>query len=170
VVLLQAIRAEAREVRPALLALTLALLFGYTPIVAMSWTTTLSQFTDAPKVHQALAEINAQMKANPGRTLEIGPGAMHDLRVIPVFRGSPLPIDAESWADLKTGGVSEALPRGTIEICRVDYWLMPAGAPIFADAYDPKPYTARFLDEFHQRYIKDMSGRMFDRWRCAGRG
>ena len=175
VVLLDAIRRQGRggkaedRLATACLCMIAAFLAGFAPLLLTGWRDVLHQYSDAPLVRQALADIDGQMKRNPGLSLEIGPGPLHDLRVIPVFRGSPLPIDAEAWADLMTGGVSEALPRRTIETCRVDYWLMPATGPFFYDPASPI-FGPEFPAFFRAHYRKDEAGAIFDRWRCAAKG
>ncbi len=168
--LLVIIRGESRDerrIRLSLFALTAAFLIGYSPVVASSWDKILLQASDRAEVRQARAQIAAYMAAHPDRTLEVGPGALHDLRVMPVFRGDPLPIDGQTWADLKSGGVSEALPRATIESCRVDDWLMPAKEPIFRAEYGPLPFSPGFYEEFRRHYRKEDAGEIFDRWSCV---
>jgi hypothetical protein len=83
--------------------LMVALVFGYGPIVMASWSSVLRRFADTPLVIVAVAEIHRTLDENPGLKVAVGPGAgsfdVQNLRVIPVFRGNPLPIDSSSWLD-----------------------------------------------------------------------
>ena len=174
VILLRAIRSQAggaaeNRLAMACLGMTGAFLVGFAPFSALASVNVLRQFSDAPLVRQAIAEIDAEMRRHPGATLEVGPGPLHDLRVIPVFRGSPLPIDYESWADLNAGGVDPALLRKAIADCRVDYWLMPAGEEVFSSPFDPGLFPADFIADFHRQYRKEGSSGIFDRWRCIAK-
>jgi hypothetical protein len=155
-----------------LLGLIIALLLGYGPIVIASWDTVLHRFANAPLVNEAVAEIDQALKENPGLKVAVGPGAAsfdaQSLRVIPVFRGNPLPIDSSAWLDLEAQGVSEELVKRAITECRVDLWLLPSGAPFvtISHYHGRNIYSTELLAEFTATYEKQGSGRVFDRWRC----
>jgi hypothetical protein len=155
------------------LGLIVALLFGYGPIVIASWRTVLGIFGEAPLVSEGLAEIERTLNDNPGLKVAVGPGAesfdAESLRVIPVFRGNPLPIDSISWMALKLNGVSDDIVRRAITECRVDLWLLPSGAPFVTISHlDGKNlYSAEVLADFHATYTKQLSGEIFDQWRCT---
>jgi len=149
-----------------------ALLFGYGPIVISSWGTVLHMFAGTPLVSEAVAEIDKALDDNPGLKVAVGPGtASFDaqiLRVIPVFRGNPLPIDSISWMILKLNGVSEEIVRRPIRECRADIWLLPSGAPFVEISHfdGSNVFSAAVLADFNATYTKQISGRVFDQWRC----
>ena len=153
--------------------LMFALVFGYGPIVITAWSTMLHLFADAPLVNEGIAEIDRALNENPGLRVAVGPGAAASfdaqrLRVIPVFRGNPLPIDSTAWADFKQQGISDQIVRRAITDCRVDIWLLPTGAPFITESgYDgANIYSAEVLAGFHATYLKQTSGPIFDQWRC----
>jgi hypothetical protein len=154
------------------LGLIAAVLFGYGPIVINSWGTVLSMFADTPLVTQGVAEIDRAVADNPGLKVAVGPGtASFDaqrLRVIPVFRRNPLPIDSTSWLDLEEDGISDEVIRRAITECRVDLWLLPSGAPFVTNSHYHRGniYSEKVLADFHATYVKQFSGRVFDQWRC----
>jgi len=90
------------------------------------------------------------------------------LRVIPVFRGNPLPIDSFSWMAPKVSGVSDEVIRHAVRECRVDLWLLPTGAPFVTISHldGNNVFSANVLADFKATYVKQMSGRVFDQWRC----
>jgi hypothetical protein len=155
------------------LGLIAALLLGYGPIVITSWGTVLSIFANAPLVAQAAEEIDRAVADNPGLKVAVGPGTApfdaYRLRVIPVFRGNPLPIDSTSWLDLEADGISEEVIRRAIRECRVDIWLLPSGAPFvtISHYHGGNIYSAEVLADFQATYLKQLSGRVFDQWRCG---
>jgi hypothetical protein len=153
--------------------LMFALVFGYGPIVITACGAVLHLFADAPLVNEGIAEIDRALNENPGLRVAVGPGAAasfdaEKLRVIPVFRGNPLPIDSTAWADLNQQGISDQIVRRAITDCRVDIWLLPAGAPfIWKSDYDgANIYSAEVLADFKATYVKQSSGQIFDQWRC----
>jgi hypothetical protein len=161
------------------LGLIAALLFGYGPIVVTSWGTVLHRFSSAQLVSAAAAEINAALDGNPGLKVAVGPGrlsidadpAVFDpqrLRVIPVFRGNPLPIDTDAWMTFEADGVSDEVVRRAITECRIDLWLLPSGAPfVTISHYNGRSiFSPAVLADFHATYKKQHSGRIFDQWRC----
>jgi hypothetical protein len=154
------------------LAVIAALLFGYGPVVIASWGTVLHRFADAPLVSEAVAEIDRALEENPGLKIAVGPGAAsfdaQRLRVIPVFHGNPLPIDSSAWLDLEADGVSDEIVRRAIRECRVDLWLLPSGAPFvtISHYHGRNIYSAEVLADFHAAYMKQVSGRVFDQWKC----
>jgi len=149
-----------------------AILLGYGPIVNTSWGTMLHIFAQAPLVNEGLAEIDGVLHDNPDRKVAVGPGAetfdAQSLRVIPVFRGNPLPIDSYTWMVLKLNGVSEESVRRAIRECRVDIWLLPTEAPFVTISHldGSNIYSAEVLADFYAAYGKQVSGRIFDQWRC----
>jgi hypothetical protein len=154
------------------LGMIAALLFGFGPIVISSWRTVSRIVADAPLVLEGLAEIDKALDDNPGLKVAVGPGIgsfdAHRLRVIPVFRGNPLPIDSTAWVNLKLDGVSDEIVRRVVRACRVDLFLMPSDAPfVTISHHDGKNiYSAEVLADFQATYIKQLSGRVFDQWRC----
>jgi hypothetical protein len=105
-------------------------------------------------------------------TAALGPGAspgleVSYLRVIPVFKGSPLPIDPVTWSD--QGGIAasgrDAAARTLMRDCRVDLWLIPRGDPAA-----PGSGTAMFAPdvtrEFRDNYLLKETGAEFQQWRC----
>jgi hypothetical protein len=173
-IVLQAIRRQAdaaagNRLQLSCLGMLAAFLIGFAPNLAISWNSVLRKYADAPLQRQALAEINRQMRTHPGVTMEVGPGRYHDLRVVPVFRGNPLPIDSQTWADLKAGGIGEDSIRKSVETCRVGLWLMPAGEPVFQEQNYPGLYSPAFIQDFYRHYEKQTAGRIFDGWRCSQR-
>jgi hypothetical protein len=157
------------------LGLIVALLFGYGPIVIASWGTVLRRFADTPLVSEAMAEIEGALKENPGLKIAVGPGSgsfdAQMLRVIPVFHGNPLPIDSSAWLDLEADGISDEIVRRAIRECRVDLWLLPSGAPFvtISHYHGRNIYSEEVLADFHAAYMKQVSGRVFDQWRCKRR-
>lgn len=154
------------------LGLIIALLFGYGPIVIASWGTVLHRFADTPLVNEGLAEIDRALDENPGRKVAVGPGVesfdAQSLRVIPVFRGNPLPIDSHTWMVLKLNGISEEIIRRAIRECRADIWLLPSNAPFVTISHldGTNIYSAEVLADFYATYVKQLSGRVFDQWTC----
>jgi hypothetical protein len=90
------------------------------------------------------------------------------LRVIPVFRGNPLPVDPAVWMNFQEEGVSDDLIRRAITECRVDLWVLPAGAPFVTTSHynGQNMFLPQVLADFHATYVKERSGRIFDQWRC----
>jgi hypothetical protein len=155
------------------LGLIVALLFGFGPIVITSWGTVLRKFADTPLVGEGAAEIDRALDNNPGLKVAVGPGAgaasfAENLRVIPVFRGNPLPIDSSSWITFEPNGISDEILRRAVTECRVDLWLLPSGAPFVTVSHlDGKNiYSAEVFADFNATYRKQISGRIFDQWRC----
>ena len=152
--------------------LVVALLLGYGPIVFSSWFFALNRFKDAPLVNAAIAEINKSLAENPGLKIAVGPGeASFDaerLRVIPVFRGNPLPFDSSAWDGLRGDGISEEPLRRKIGQCPVDLWLLPANAPFLTRSLysGERIYSTDLLREFHANFELQHSGQIFDQWRC----
>ncbi len=157
------------------IGLILALLFGYGPIVIASWATVLRIFGEAPLIREATAEIERTLDDNPGLKVAVGPGAefysAQYLRVIPVFRGNPLPINSTSWMDLVRNGVSDQIVRRAIRECHVDLWLLPSGAPfVMMSHLDGKDiFSEQLRADFYDTYERRLSGRVFDQWRCKRR-
>ena len=157
------------------LGLIVALLFGYGPILAISWDRTLSQFARAPLVQIATDEINNALDHNPGLRVAVGPGTSPGfdamkLRVIPVFHGNPLPVDTFVWMDADLAGVSDRIVSGLLRECRVDIWLLPVGIPFLLEGYFPgrNLFSDDVLTDFYESYDKqEGSGRVFDQWRCT---
>jgi hypothetical protein len=151
-----------------------ALLFGFGPIVISSWGTVLQRFADTPQVTEGIAEVEKVLDDNPGLKVAVGPGvgaASFDteaLRIIPVFRGNPLPIDSISWSALEATGFSDEAVRRAITECRVDLWLLPPRAPfVMISHLDGKNlYSAEMLADFRATYEKQASGQLFDQWVC----
>jgi hypothetical protein len=156
------------------LGLIVALLFGYGPIVIASWGTALRIFAAAPLVSEAVAEIDKAIDDNPGLKVAVGPGAgaasfdAQALRVIPVFGGNPLPIDSIAWTGFEVVGLSDDPVRRAIRECRVDLWLLPSGAPFVTISHNNgrNVYSAEVLADFEATYLKQISGRVYDQWRC----
>ena len=152
--------------------LIVALLFGFGPIVITSWGTVLHKFAKTPLVTEGIAEIVTTLDENPDLKVAVGPGAAsfdaQSLRVIPVFRGNRLPIDSSAWLDLETEGISDQIVRRAIRECRVDLWLLPSGAPFVEISHYHRGniYSEEVLADFHATYVKQLSGRVFDQWRC----
>ena len=150
----------------------IALLFGYGPIVMTSWSTVSHRFADAPLVREAAAEIEQALRENRGLKVAVGPGVgafdAQSLRVIPVFRGNPLPIDSSAWVDLEAQGVSDEVVRRAIAECRVDLWLLPTDAPFVTTSHyhGGNIYSAEVVALFTATHEKQRSGRIFDQWRC----
>jgi hypothetical protein len=152
--------------------LIVALLFGYGPIVIAEWGAVIQRFAEAPLVNEGVAEIERVLADNPGLKVAVGPGRAsfeaETLRVIPVFHGNPLPIDAAVWMNLEAEGVSDDIIRRAITECRVDLWLLPAGDPFFKISHynGRNIFSSEVLSDFHATYVKQGSGRIFDQWRC----
>jgi len=155
------------------LGFIVALLVGYVPIVIASWRAVLSIFANTPLVTLAIAEVDRALNDNPGLKVAVGPGAAsfdaQRLRVIPVFRGNPLPIDSTSWSDFEADGISDEVITRVIKECRVNLWLLPSGAPFdtISHYHGRNIYSAKVLVDFHAAYVKQRTGRIFDYWRCA---
>ena len=139
-----------------------AFLFGYGPIAITSWGTVLNRFADTPFVTQGIVEINRALDKNPGLTVAVGPGGgsfdAHRLRVLPVFRGNPLPIDSTAWLDLEADGISNKVIRRAIQECRVDLWLLPSNAPFvtISHYHGGNIYSKEVLADFHATYEKQL--------------
>jgi len=154
-----------------------ALLFGFGPIVISSWGTVLQRFAETPQVTEGIAEVDKVLDDNPGLRVAVGPGAgaasfdTEVLRVIPVFRGNPLPIDSISWSALELTGFSDKIVRRAIKECRVDLWLLPPRAPFVVISHlDGKNlYSPEMLADFRDTYEKEASGQLFDQWVCKRR-
>jgi hypothetical protein len=125
--------------------------------------------------NRAAAEIDRALDDNPGFKVAIGPGVAafdaQSLRVIPVFRGNPLPIDSSSWLDLEAQGISDEVVRHAIRECRVDIWLLPSGAPFvtISHYHGRYIYSAEMLADFRAIHTKQLSGKAFDQWKCEPR-
>jgi hypothetical protein len=154
------------------LGLIAAFLFGYGPIAIASWGTVLNRFADASLVTQGIVEINRAHDENPGLTVAVGPGEgsfdAQRLRVIPVFNGNPLPVDSTAWLDLEADGISDEVIKRAIKECRVDLWLLPSNTPFvtMSHYHGGNIYSKEVLGDFHATYEKQLSGRVFDQWRC----
>jgi hypothetical protein len=178
VVMRREVSASLRDVRArgryegVSLSLIAALLFGYGPIVIASWGTVLRIIAETPLVSEGTAEINRALDENPGLRVAVGPGAesfdAQSLRVIPVFRGNPLPIDSSAWIGYEGVGISDQIVRRAIRECRVDLWLLPSGGPFVAISHlnGRNLYSAEVLRDFQATYVKQISGRVYDQWRC----
>jgi hypothetical protein len=180
VVICREVSASLRDVRSrgryegVSLCLILALLFGYGPIVIASWGTVLHTFSATPLISEAVAEIEEALDNNPGLKIAVGPSAgtasfdAQSLRVIPVFRGSPLPIDSVAWTAFEVVSMSDEVVRRAIRECRVDLWLLPSGGPFVAISHlnGKNLYSADVLRDFQATYVKQISGRVYDQWRC----
>jgi hypothetical protein len=159
------------------LGLIVALVIGYTPILLISWSRELRNFSSLPLHRAAIAEIGKALDDNPGVRIAVGPGITGDfdptfLRVIPVFRGNPLPVDTMGWMDFEHGGASDDVVRKAVAECRVDLWLVPTGTAFTTiNLYSG---TALFSDAvraaFHATYQQESSGQIFDLWRCKRKG
>jgi hypothetical protein len=157
----QAVRCEAIT-----LATLLALLIGYGPITIISWNRCLQSFADTTQLRRGIAEIDQAVHDNPAMSLAVGPGldpydTLLGLRVIPVFRGSPLPIDNAAWMTFQSDGVDDAVVRHALTICRVGRWLLPS-EPFASDAYSNAVRAA-----FRANYSLWKPGRVFNEWRCS---
>jgi hypothetical protein len=158
------------------LGLLVALLFGYGPIVITSWRTALHRIADSPAVREAAAEIDKALDDNPGLRIAVGPGTAsfdaEGLRVIPVFRGNPLPLDSTAWMTSEADGVSDEIVKRAITECRVDLWLLPSGAPLVVISHldGRNIFSAEALAELRATYTRQASGRVFGQWRCTRRG
>jgi hypothetical protein len=159
--------ADAQRLRRAVLGAMVAFLVGFTPNLAIAWYPIMTQYKEAPNLWRARAQIDAEMKAHPGKLLQIGPGRYADLRVIPVFHGNPLAIDSETWYDLRMGGIDEDIVRRLIRTCRMDTWMHPANGPIFHENNEPKLYSPEFIAEFRAHYREEISGGVLNPWRCV---
>jgi len=154
--------------------LIVAFLFGYGPIVITSWNTVLHNFSATPLVREAAAEIDKALGDNQGLKVAVGPGASvasfyaENLRVMPVFRGNPLPIDSSAWVGFEAVGVSDEIVRRAIRECRVDLWLLPSGEPFvwISHMNGKNIYSEGVLADFEAIYVKQISGRVYDQWRC----
>ncbi len=152
------------------LGLIFALLLGYGPFVIVSWGRTLNTFANAALLHEGIAEIDKALDDHPEQKIAVGPGVepAYQLRVIPVFRGNPLPLDSSAWMNFKAQGISDQVVRRAIRECRVDLWLLPSG-PLFATTsfYDGRNlYSAEVLADFRATFVKQASGQIFDQWEC----
>ena len=158
------------------LGLLAALLFGYGPIVIASWRTALHRIADTPADREAAAEIDKALDDNPGLRIAVGPGTAsfdaEGLRVIPVFRGNPLPIDPTAWMTSEADGVSDEVVKRAITECRVDLWLLPSSGPLMVMSHldGRNIFSAEVLADFYATYTRQASGRVFDQWRCTRRG
>jgi len=156
------------------LGLIVALLFGYGPVVIFSWSTVLHQFAATPLIREAAAEIDKTLSDNPGVKVAVGPSAgaalfdAENLRVIPVFRGNPLPIDSTSWMGLVRNGVSDQIVRRAIRECHVDLWLLPSDGPFVVISHldGEDIYSDEVRADFLSTCERERLGRVFDQWRC----
>jgi hypothetical protein len=153
------------------LVLIIALFFGYGPIVAISWDRSLSDFKHKWLATQsATDEINKVINHNSDLRIAIGPsdsspGFMATaLRVIPVFRGNPLPVDGYTWSEGYIAGLSDRVVRELVRGCRVDVWLFPLGTTPFL--LRKGLFSDAVLADFRANYTQEGSGQVFDRWRC----
>jgi hypothetical protein len=169
-------RSERGRYEGLTLGLLAALLFGYGPIVITSWRTALHRIADTPTVREAAAEIDKTLDDNPGLRIAVGPGTAsfdaEGLRVIPVFRGNPLPLDSTAWMTSEADGVSDEIVKRAITECRVDLWLLPSGAPLVVISHldGRNIFSAEALADLRATYTRQVSGRVFDQWRCTRRG
>jgi hypothetical protein len=158
---------QARAVHDRIsLVLLFSLLFGYGPVLGISWGRTLHMFSSAPLAEEGIAEINQSLAANPALKMALGPGdapfMVEGLEVIPVFHGNPLPIDTAAWMTIGSDGASERNLIDLIASCPVDVWLIPGTMPFGNAALFPPPVVAAFETNFHQV----RTGRVFSEWRC----
>jgi hypothetical protein len=126
-------------------------------------------------VRAATSEIDRALEENPKLKVAIGPGEAafyaEGLRVIPVFRGNPLPLDTTAWMTSEGDGVSDEVVKRAISECRVDLWLVPSGDPFVHISHlnNRNIYSSEVLADFQATYTKQASGPLFDRWRCTRR-
>ena len=118
-------------------------------------------------------DVESIQQLYTGRTIEIGYGEeksknVHgDLIPLPVFKGSPLLIEAVTLGDMTLAGVPipsatiKSLEEGTIEV-----WLIPAGDIPFA--MNSCPGNPLFSDLFRQTFFNNYqlvsSTHFFDIW------
>ena len=150
------------------LVLIIGLFFGYGPLVAISWDRTVSAFRYKwLPTQSATDEINKVLDHNPGLRIAIGPSDATlgfnaaALRVIPVFRGNPLPFDATTWGDRSLAGISDRVISELVRGCPTDLWLFPSGTP-----FGKYLVSDVVMADFYLNYKKEGSGQVFDRWRC----
>jgi len=164
------------RLRVGKLALLASFLLGFTPLILREWGHTATVYLEAPQVRAAVAEVEAAIAANPGLKIAVGPGDgpgfdVMLLRVIPVFRGNPMPLDPTTWEFLQSTGASEAEIVPAIRGCRVDLWLFARDAAFVATNY--QTLTPMFSDEtrtiFRAAYRRDHAGEVFEQWRCRHR-
>jgi hypothetical protein len=149
-----------------------ALLFGFGPIVIGSWGTALYTFAEAPLMSEGIAEIERVLHDNQDLKVAVGPGAastdVESLRVIPVFRGNPLPIDSTAWMAFEADGVSDEVIKRAITECRVNLWLLPSGKPFVMMSHfnGENIFSPEAREDFDTTYTKEVAGPIFDQWRC----
>ncbi|CAA7623580.1 glycosyltransferase family 39 protein [Magnetospirillum sp. SS-4] len=132
---------------------------------------------DWPVAREAVAEIDAVLKANPGVPVQMGVGGprteekffLYSWRNLPVFAGGPYTLDAGIVMELTKLGV--AMPAETVRrmaACETRLWLIPKGEQPFSlwGYYNQTIYDQTFRDVFAAHHHLESSGRHFDLWRC----
>ncbi|GAP95600.1 ArnT family glycosyltransferase [Leptolyngbya sp. NIES-2104] len=126
--------------------------------------------------HQAIADLNQFMAANPNRTIGMGYGAvsyqLSTYRPQLVFKGNPYLLDSASLMEMQASGLNNT-PESTLNAmrtCQTEIWLLPKGKPPFqVYSYYP-PLQKLFSDEFRkifaENYDRQFSTKFYDAWFC----
>jgi hypothetical protein len=127
-------------------------------------------------IEEAAEEVRQTIATNPGKTVAIAADdyvnsalPLSFLEPIPVFSGSPLPLDPAAWMDLQQVLPSDTSVRRVLGTCRVDIWLVPKGSPPFGahSYYTKEPlFSEAAVESFKSAYVKVGSGAAFEEWRC----
>jgi hypothetical protein len=155
--------------------LLLAVVLGYSPIVAQSWAMTFDTYGQALALRPAISEIYSILDEHQSLTAAIGPGLSPNfdatsLRVIPVFRDNPLPIDPVTLSDYAAENVAihDEAVRKILRECRVDLWLFPRNAAFISPFGEPM-LTDALMRDFHDSYTMVESDKTFEQWQCRHR-
>jgi hypothetical protein len=154
--------------------LIVSIVVGYSPIAIQAWDITLACFRRAPYLRTAAIEIANALDEHPGVTIAVGPGEVADvdpaaLRVLPVFRGNPLPIDPVTWTEYANDGVGDEIVRKILRECRADIWLFPRDGALQSKSYytGRRMFTDATIRTFHDNYKLIATGRVFEQWQCT---
>lgn len=135
----------------------------------------IDRMTTAPG-HQAIADLDRIMAANPNRTIGMGYGAvsyqLSTYRPQLVFAGNPYLLDSASLMEMQASGMDNT-PESTlnaIRTCQTEIWLIPKKNPPFQvySYYPPlqKLFSNKFRETFAEHYDRQSSSNFYDLWVC----
>lgn len=148
-------------------------------IVAVPRQASLIETTRGRDLRSVVIDLARFHVEHPGRTIEVGYAGISyvsDARPALVFRTHSYLIDAPAVQEYRLAGLD--LPQSTLQVladCRVEYWLVPSGAPPFLvpSAYQPAGPPTVFDDAFRQAFLRNYrqtgTTSYFDVWECRRR-
>ncbi|MBW4524808.1 MAG: hypothetical protein KME18_06375 [Phormidium tanganyikae FI6-MK23] len=170
---------ENRRSMNFLTSLRLSAAIAFTLSICLAVYSTEAKFIDrmitAPG-HDAIADLDRVMLANPNRTIGMGYGAvsyqLSTYRPQLVFAGNPYLLDSASLMEMQASGLNNT-PESTLNAlrtCQTDIWLVPKGNPPFQvySYYPPlqKLFSDEFRKTFAEHYDRQSTTEFYDVWVC----